>query len=342
VAVVYLTVDLLLREEPDSRRVVVYTRGLTKMFGDILAVDHVDLKIYEGEIFGLLGPNGAGKTTIINILSALIKPTEGRAFVNGFDVTEKPDQVRKSIGVVFQDPSSDDILTGRENLYLHALMYGVPKERRSEAVRDALRLVGLEDRGGDLVKHYSGGMRRRLELARGLLHHPKILFLDEPTLGLDPQTRQHMWRYIEDLSRREGVTVILTTHYMEEADRLCDRVAIIDFGRIVALDTPKGLKRALGGGIVRLKAEGGDLDSVRRLEYVVRVEERDGYINLTVRDPGEHLQEILGLIGRVESVEMRAPTLEDVFIHYTGREMREDSAEGGFMERVVRSRVVRR
>lgn len=243
------------------------------------AVDGISFKVDQGEVFGLLGPNGAGKTTTLLILATLLKPTSGTSKVNGYDVLKNPHEVRKSIGIVFQDPSSDDILTGRENLYLHAMMYGVPRDEINKRIDDSLELVGLRERQHDIVKKYSGGMRRRLELARGLLHKPKILFLDEPTLGLDPQAREVMWKYIQTLAEQEKMTVIITTHYMEEADKLCDRVAIIDSGKIVVLDTPEKLKRKIRG------------------------------------------------------------SLNDVFIHYTGRDIREESAEGGWFERTTRLRA---
>src|SRR5208282_2001913 len=245
----------------------VETEGLTKRYGDLLAVDALNLSISEGEIFGLLGPNGAGKTTTLSMLATLLKPTSGTARVNGFDIRSQSADVRRSIGIVFQDPSSDDILTGKENLYLHALMFGVPKEQRQERIDYVLGLVDLRDRANDMVKKYSGGMRRRLELARGLLHNPRILFLDEPTLGLDPQTREHIWHYIENLVETEKVTVIITTHYMEEADRLCDRIAIIDNGHVIALDSPSSLKSKMGGEVVKLQTRSPKLDQIEKLEY---------------------------------------------------------------------------
>ena len=318
--------------------VVIETSGLAKKFGHLMAVDHISLSIREGEVFGLLGPNGAGKTTTLSMLATLLKPTEGTAKVNKHDIVKESDAVRRSIGIVFQDPSSDDILTGRENLYLHALMYGVEKNIREQRIREVLRLVDLEDRADSRVKIYSGGMRRRLELARGLLHRPKILFLDEPTLGLDPQTREHIWEYIRRLADQEGVTVILTTHYMDEAERLCDRVAIIDDGKIVALDTPDQLKQIIGGDIVRLRINNPKLSSIKELPYVVKVEQTDGFVILTLKNSSAHLQEILGLVGNAESVELRTPTLNDVFLHYTGHEIREADAEGGFFERAARAR----
>jgi len=319
---------------------VIEVLGLTKRFGHLVAVDHISLSIREGEVFGLLGPNGAGKTTTLSMLATLIKPTEGTAKVNKHDIVKESDAVRRSIGIVFQDPSSDDILTGKENLYLHALMYGVKSNVREQRIRDVLKLVDLEDRAASQVKTYSGGMRRRLELARGLLHRPKILFLDEPTLGLDPQTREHIWEYIRRLADRERVTVIITTHYMDEAEHLCDRVAIIDDGKIVALDTPDKLKQIVGGDIVRLRITNANLSPIKELPYVVKVEQTDGYVLLTVKNSSAHLQEILSLVGNAESVELRTPTLNDVFLHYTGHEIREAEAEaeGGFFERAARAR----
>ena len=322
----------------NDTRPIIETLGLTKRFGELQAVDHIDLSIREGEVFGLLGPNGAGKTTTLSMLATLLKPTEGTAKVDGHDVLTEPAAVRKSIGIVFQEPSSDDILTGRENLYLHALMYGVDRRIREQRFREVLKLVDLEDRADDQVKKYSGGMRRRLELARGLLHKPKILFLDEPTLGLDPQAREHIWQYIRRLVDLEHVTVILTTHYMEEAERLCDRVAIIDDGRIIALDTPERLKHIIGGDIIRLRIQNPQLGRIKELGYVVKIDQAGDLVTLTVKDSGVHLQEILSLVGDVKSVELRTPTLNDVFLHFTGREIRGDNAEGGFFQRVARAR----
>ena len=318
--------------------IAIETSGLTKRFGDLVAVDGLDLAIEEGEIFGLLGPNGAGKTTTLSMLATLLKPTSGTARVNGYDVAKQAAQVRQSIGIVFQEPSSDDVLTGNENLYLHALMFGVPKHERRERTQRVLRLVDLEDRAGDIVKKYSGGMRRRLELARGLLHNPRILFLDEPTLGLDPQTREHIWDYIENLVESERVTVIITTHYMDEADRLCDRVAIIDHGRVAALDKPSELKSKVGGEIIRLRVKSPKLDTVKDLDYITSIDQSGSTLLLTVKNASMHLQEILGMVGEVDSVEVRTPTLNDVFLHYTGREIREESGEGGTFERIARYR----
>ena len=316
----------------------VETENLTKKYGDLLAVDRLNLQISEGEIFGLLGPNGAGKTTTLSMLATLLKPTTGTAQVNSYDIISQPSEVRQSIGIVFQDPSSDDILTGWENLYLHSLMYGVPKEERKKRIDYVLGLVDLKDRSGDIVKKYSGGMRRRLELARGLLHNPRILFLDEPTLGLDPQTREHIWEYIEDLVKTERVTIIITTHYMEEADRLCNRIAIIDHGRVVALDSPSNLKSKMGGEVIKLQTRSPTLDQIKEQDYITSVTRTDKAVVLTVKNANAHLQEILGKVGQVESVEIRTPTLNDVFLHYTGREIREEAGEGGVMERIAHMR----
>jgi len=317
------------------------TFELTKQFKDLTAVDHLNVKITQGEIFGLLGPNGAGKTTAISMLCTILRPTEGTATVNGYDILKEPDDVRKSIGIVFQQPSVDDILTGRENLRLHAMWYGVPKEIRNERIDEVLELVGLKSRQHSLVKTYSGGMRRRLELARGLLHLPKVLFLDEPTLGLDPQTREHIWEYIEDLSEKRDMTIMLTTHYMDEADRLCDRIAIIDQGKIIVMDTPERLKQTVGGDIVCLKTGTADTERFKKLDSVSKVEVKDDYIVLTVRNASENLQEILNVAGKIESVEIRPASLNDVFLSYTGKEIRPETGEGGIVQRIMRERTMR-
>jgi ABC-2 type transport system ATP-binding protein len=317
--------------------IVIETKNLTKRFDKFTAVHRLNLKINEGEIFGLLGPNGAGKTTTLSMLATLLPPTEGSASVNGFDVVKQSSQVRHSIGFVFQDPSSDEILTGRENLYLHALMYGVEGKKINPKIDEVLKLVDLTGRQNERMKKYSGGMRRRLELARGLLHEPKILFLDEPTLGLDPQTREHIWGYIKRLSKEKKVTIIITTHYMEEADQLCNRLAIIDHGKIAALDTPLNLKKSLGGDVVKIKIQKPDLTALKKLKYVKNIKHKDGILSFAVSDAGLHLQEILKKVGKAESVESRSPTLQDVFIHLTGEEIRDQEAEGGTFEKMVRS-----
>jgi ABC-2 type transport system ATP-binding protein len=314
---------------------IIETKNLTKKFEKMTAVDNLNLQVNEGEIFGLLGPNGAGKTTTLLMLVTLKPPTSGTATINGFDIIKQPDKVRKSIGIVFQDPSSDEILTGYENLKLHGWLYDMPNELREERIKEVLELVELNDRKNDRVKKYSGGMRRRLELARGLMHHPKILFLDEPTLGLDPQSREHIWKYIDKLAKEKNMTIIITTHYMEEADKLCNRLAIIDKGKIVVLGSPKKLKKDLGGDIIRLKANNLDIHQLKNLPYVKTISSCDGEVCLTVEDANSHLQEILNLVGKIDSVEIRSPTLDDVFLHYTGRAMRDGQPEGGWAEKMM-------
>jgi ABC-2 type transport system ATP-binding protein len=308
------------------------TSELTRRFDGLVAVDKLNISVERGEVFGLLGPNGAGKTTTISMLCTILKPTSGSARVNGFDVVKQDTQVRKSIGIVFQDPSIDDRLTGRENLYMHANLYGVPPGEQKLRIDRVLKLVELEDRADDLMRTYSGGMRRRLEIARGLIHYPKVLFLDEPTIGLDPQTREHIWSYIEDLRKAHDITVVLTTHYMEEADRLSDRIAIIDYGKIVALDTPAKLKDTLEGDVITVKTkEAAKLSSVvAGTAGVLRANIVGDGLELTVRGGRALLPRIVEAAAKngvfVESVSLREPNLADVFLHYTGRAIR---AEGG-------------
>ncbi|SNQ61693.1 ATP-binding cassette domain-containing protein [Candidatus Methanoperedens nitratireducens] len=321
---------------PESSGAVIKTEALTKKYGKLIAVDSLNMEVREGEIFGLLGPNGAGKTTLLSMLCTILKPTSGKAWVSGFDIVREPAKVRKSIGIVFQQPSVDDLLTGRENLKMHNLLFGVPREIRKQRIDEVLFLVNLEKRADDLVNTYSGGMRRRLELARGIMHHPRVLFLDEPTLGLDPQTREHIWEYIQELARKECMTVMLTTHYMEEAEQLCDRVAIIDYGKIVALDSPDTLKSQIAGDVVKLKQKNPDVEAIRKLDYVKKVEEKNGLLYISIKDASMHLQDLLTHTGPIDFVEVRSGTLNDVFLHYTGREIREAEAEGGFWERVMK------
>jgi ABC-2 type transport system ATP-binding protein len=257
------------------------------------------------------------------------KPTSGRARVNGYDIKAQPDAVRKSIGIVFQDPSLDDELTARENLEMHAALYGVPKTERSKRISELVALVGLENHVNGIVKTFSGGMKRRLEIARGLVHHPKILFLDEPTLGLDPQTRANIWDYIKRLNEEKRITLILTTHYMDEADKVCDRIAIIDSGRIIAVDSPEALKNTLGGDVVSVRCEGDGecLEKLAGLDWVKSVVPHDGFVDVRVERGEEKIPLLLRMMEshgiKVDSVNLRKPSLDDVFLHYTGRTIRE-------------------
>lgn len=317
---------------------MISTKNLTKKFENLTAVDNLNLEIKEGEIFGLLGPNGAGKTTTIFMLTTLKPPTSGTATINNYDIIKDSDKVRKSIGIIFQDPSSDEILTGYENLKLHGWLYDMPDDLREHRIKEVLELVDLTSRKDDLVKKYSGGMRRRLELARGLMHHPKVLFLDEPTLGLDPQSRDYIWSYIEKLAKEEKITIVITTHYMDEADKLCDRLAIIDYGKIVVLGTPEELKKELGGDIVKLRGKNLNLKPLNNLSYVKNIVASSDGVCLTVEDASMHIQDILNTVGKVDSTEIRSPTLDDVFIHYTGRGIREDSPEGSWAEKAMHVR----
>jgi ABC-2 type transport system ATP-binding protein len=321
-------------------------KNLIKTYESLTAIDNVNLDIYDNEVFGLLGPNGAGKTTLIHILATLIKPTSGSASVNGYDIVKESSKVRSSIGIVFQAPSSDDMLTGYENLKLHSLLYAVPIHVREKRINDVLELVGLTDRKNHQVKKYSGGMRRRLEIARGLLHKPKVIFLDEPTLGLDPNSREIMWKYIDRLVKDEKVTLILTTHYMEEADFLCNRIGIIDKGKIIALDSPSRLKESLGGEIIKIELKNKEermkalVESILKpydFVHKVEVNDEENVVIVYVDDASRNLPTILKAIdNNVKSVDFRSPTLNDVFLKYTGRHImaqQEDHAEGGFMER---------
>jgi ABC-2 type transport system ATP-binding protein len=317
---------------------IIETRALAKTYDEIKAVDEIDLNIEKGEIFGLLGPNGAGKSTTIGMLCTIIRPTSGKASVAGHDIVKEPAKVRKCVGIVFQDPTLDTVLTGRENLELHARLYGVPKDLMNERIEEVLKLVDLKARADHVTRTYSGGMRRRLELARGLLHKPKVLFLDEPTLGLDPQTRARTWEYIRKMKESEGMTVVLTTHYMEEAEMMCDRVGIIDRGKIIALDTPKALQKLMGGYQVEITAKDPPVEVIKKLPYVKTVEVDGEDVHIIMEDAHIHLPDLLSKIPNTQCVETRAPTLNDVFIKLTGRDIRDEGEDdtGGWMAQVHR------
>ena len=388
-------------------------KELTKIFdGKVKAVDGISFNVKKGEILGFLGPNGAGKTTTLNMLSTLLRPTSGTATVNDHDIITEPDAVRRSIGYVFQDTTLDIELTGRENLDFHGRLYGLDRITRQQRIKEVLELVQLTDRADHFVKTYSGGMKRRLEIARGLLHHPQVLFLDEPTLGLDPQTRRSIWEHILRLNQEKEVTIILTTHYTEEADYLCKHILIIDFGKVVVLDTPENLKARLEGDVVTLLfkdpaaienfrqlienkewirrinvvASGNNYAAISRMmqkmqkmpnhmdmggpmpempartieekvsEQVQQKMEHDvsdkniqfggetcsKCLNLLVDNGGHRIPEIVKLADEagvvLESVELRKPTLDDVFLSVTGRNIREE--EGSFMDMMRRHRIM--
>jgi len=327
-----------------EKELAIKVENLVKKFNGFTAVDNISFSVDKGEVFGLLGPNGAGKTTTINVLSTMLGATSGYTELAGYDVSKHKNEVRRSIGVVFQDPALESKLTGRENLEFHSMMYGLGKKDRDERIDEVLDLVELADKAGLLVEKYSGGMKRRLEIARGLIHRPKVLFLDEPTLGLDTQTRRHIWDYVKKLNKEIGTTIILTTHYMEEADYLCDRIAIIDHGKIVALDTPEKLKEVLGGDVISLQVSGdasGFIKRVREFDWVKNVKPRDDLIDLMVENGEKRIAEIVCMAPQysvtVTSVNLHRPSLEDVFLNYTGKTIREHEASS-----LDRGRVMRR
>jgi len=327
---------------------VIKAEGLTKVFSKHLtAVDHVDFSVKQGEIFGFLGPNGAGKTTTINMLITILKPTEGKAYVVGFDIAKQNNDVRNVIGVVPQEYTADEDLTGLENVLLCADMYGIPRRIAKERAEELLKLVELTDFKDKKVQIFSGGMRRRLELACGLINRPKVLFLDEPTLGLDVQTRAATWNYIRKLKKEYGMTLFMTTHYLEEADALCDRVAIIDRGKIVVVGAPEELKHGLGGDVITLgiKEDADVSELIREVEHVKDVKREDGsyrikaeYGEITTPSIIEALRKKGYTVTRLSLTE---PTLNEVYLEYTGKSMRdaEESREAFAAQRMTMRRA---
>jgi ABC-2 type transport system ATP-binding protein len=310
---------------------IIKVENLVKRFGQLVAVDNISFTVAPGEIFGFLGPNGAGKTTTINILCTLSKPTSGQAMVNGFDVVRQQRQVRQSIGLVFQDPSLDERLTGLQNLHFHALAYHVPASVRKQRIEQVLRMMELWDKRHSGVRTYSGGMKRRLELARGLLHYPKVLFLDEPTLGLDPQTRNRIWEYILELRQSEGTTIFLTTHYMDEANK-ADRIAIIDYGKLVAMDTPERLKKIVGKDIISVKTDDDEKAAEEiRLRYQTEARRDSNGLTFEVSSGEKFLPAFIKEFDtKILSVSLRSPSLDDVFLKLTGRAIREEETSDVF------------
>jgi ABC-2 type transport system ATP-binding protein len=312
---------------------IIEVEHLVKNYAALRAVNDVTFSVDQGEIFGLLGPNGAGKTTTISILCTLSKPTSGRALVNGFDVARQQGQVRQCIGLVFQDPSLDDRLTALENMDFHARVYNVPASLRKERIEQVLKMVELWERRRDIVKTFSGGMKRRLEIARGLIHRPRVLFLDEPTLGLDPQTRHRLWEFILGLRETEGTTVFLTTHYMDEAE-YASRIAVIDHGQLIALDSPGGLKGRVGGDVISLSTA-DDQKARAELQARYKIEPRydGGQLSFEIADGEKFIPTLIkGLKTEILSISLRRPTLDDVFLKLTGRGLRDEAVKSGLKE----------
>ena len=305
---------------------IIKVENLSKQFGNLTAVNNISFEVAEGTIFGFLGPNGAGKTTTINILCTLLAPTSGKTYIAGHDCLKEPSEVRKNIGIVFQDTTLDKDLTAYENLMFHACPYDVKRSAIKERINDALNFVGLFERKDDLVKKYSGGMKRRLEVARGMIHRPRVLFLDEPTLGLDPQTRAHLWEFIVELPKKHNVTVFMTTHYMEEAE-VCNNIAIIDNGKIIAAGTPEELKKTVGGDVIYIRTSDNAKAKVEIEKlFNLEVSEKDNELFLTALKGDACIPEIIKAVGEnVLSVRLQRPTLNDVFLKMTGRQIREQN-----------------
>jgi ABC-2 type transport system ATP-binding protein len=328
---------------PDS---VVRVRALVKSFGDIEAVRGIDLDVAPGEIFGFLGPNGAGKSTTIKILCTLARPTSGEAAVAGFDCVRERDEVRRHIGLVFQDTTLDDYLSAEQNLRFHAELYGIPSATVAPRLEQVMQMVGLWERRASLVMTFSGGMKRRLEIARGLLHSPRVLFLDEPTVGLDPQTRASIWKYIRELKQRETITIFMTTHYMDEAE-YCDRIAIIDNGRVVALGTPEDLKAKVGKDRVQIRTADDDA-AIAALASKLGIDDatrREGHVTFAVADGEQFVPRLFAELGvPIRAVSVARPSLDDVFLAHTGstiRDVEASNAERTGMATVMRARARR-
>ena len=312
------------------------TKSLTKSFGDLVAVNDISFSVEKGEIFGFLGPNGAGKSTTMMIFTTLLKPTNGNALVGGFDVLKNPKQVRENIGFVQQETTVDEYLSGRENLLLQAKLNHIPKNEINQRIDEVLDLIELSDKQDEAVVTYSGGMRKRLDIAGGLLHHPRVLFLDEPTVGLDIQTRRKIWQYIKKIHTQFDMTIFLTTHYMEEADSLCDRIGIIDHGKIQVIDTPKNMKNDLGNEIISLVVENNNnndsfLAELKKIEFIKKINQDDSKLTLFTSNGTEVIPEIFQISSKLDikinSISLTQPTLDDVFISYTGHEIRDDDSK---------------
>ena len=310
-------------------------KSLSKKFGNVKAVDDISLQINEGEIFGFLGPNGAGKSTTMMILTTLLKPTSGKALVGSFDVLSQAKKVREIIGYVQQEISVDEYLTGRENLILQARLNHIPKNIVNKRIDEILDLIELKEKQHEAVITYSGGMRKRLDIAGGLLHQPKVLFLDEPTVGLDIQTRRKIWEYIRKIHKEFGMTIFLSTHYMEEADNLCDRIGIIDYGKIQAIDSPQSMKNALGNEIITFTINNNEekksnlISKIKNIEFVKDINTNENKVTVFSSKGTEVIPIIFEIASKLEikinSISLAQPTLDDVFISYTGRELRDET-----------------
>ena len=312
------------------------TKSLTKSFGDVTAVNNISLSVKNGEIFGFLGPNGAGKSTTIMILTTLLKPTSGQALISSFDVATNAKQVRQNIGYVQQETTVDEYLTGRENLLLQAKLNHIPKNEIDKRIDEILTLIELTDKQDKTVVTYSGGMRKRLDIAGGLLHRPKVLFLDEPTVGLDIQTRRKIWQYIKKIHDEFKMTIFLTTHYMEEADQLCDRIGIIDDGKIQVIDSPENLKKAMGNEVISIIFEEGEnrdsfLSELEKIEFVNKINKDGSKLTLFASNGPEVIPKIFYISSKlnikITSISLTQPTLDDVFISYTGHEIRDGDSK---------------
>jgi ABC-2 type transport system ATP-binding protein len=327
----------------DAREPAVWVRGLAKQFDEVQAVDGIDFEVPPGEIFGFLGPNGAGKSTTIGMLCTLIRPSGGEARVAGHDVTTDRNAVRRNIGLVFQDTTLDGYLSAEQNLRFHAELYGVPRAEANERMEQVMKMVGLWERRESLVYTYSGGMKRRLEIARGLLHSPRVLFLDEPTVGLDPQTRSSIWTYIKDLMRQEEITIFMTTHYMDEAE-YCDRIAIMDQGRIVALDRPDVLKARVGKDRVQITTAADETAiAALRERFDLEAVIAEGQVTFSVADGEEFVPRLFAELGvPIKSVSVARPSLDDVFMSYTGSTIRDAEATRTDTSRLVAARMMGR
>ncbi|MFZ4452821.1 ATP-binding cassette domain-containing protein [Salibacterium aidingense] len=300
---------------------IIEVRQLNKHYKDTHAVKDVNFDIKQGEIFGFLGPNGAGKSTTINMICTMLAPSSGSIMINGYDVSRQKNKVRESIGIIFQENTLDEKLTAGENLMLHCKFYNVPKEKRQERIQEVLEIVDLVESKKKKVETFSGGMKRRLEIARGLLHYPKVLFLDEPTVGLDPQTRAHIWEYILRLKRKEGITMFLTTHYLDEAE-ISDRIAIMDHGEIITIDSPAQLKKQLGGDIIELSTKNNEqaLEEMHRNISDAEITQQDNMIQLKVADSDDFISGFIKELSvPITHLNIRRPTLNDVFLAFTGR-----------------------